>query len=381
MRPLFTYKRSIMAKPLRILVALGRHEFRVHRGVVRYARDAGWHLTVTTAFADRVPWGWEGDGIIASVGGSAEMVDFFAAAKVPVVDLNWSRPQLQFPRMLADHQAIGRQAAQHFMSRGFRNFLFFSRRPSWYQAERLDAFSTAVAEAGLIAAHSAFPPPGGSWLEHRNWIREEVCKHPFPLAVFCANDGAASAVIDVCIHNGLQIPDQVAVVGIGNYDPICETLAVTLSSVDSNEFGKGEQGAALLARCMDGEQLSLTPYRVPSLGVVVRASSDIFAVEHPKVARAVRYIHQHYADPIGILHIAEVAGLSRQGLNKAFRQHLRRTPGSELRRVRLSEGRRLLQETELTLDQIARSTGYSSANSLCIAFQRAFGHSPSRLRR
>lgn len=371
-----------MSKQLRILLAFGAYDFRVHRGVVKYAREAGWHLTVEgEGGSSRAPWGWEGDGIITGGGASPEQVDFLAAAKVPVVDLGWSHPELKFPRMLSDNQATGMQAAHHFVSKGFHNFLFFCRSRSWYGTERFDAFSASVDAAGFRAARSDFAPHGLTWLEHREWIRQQICTHPFPLAVLCSNDESASKVIDICAQSGVLIPDQVSILGIGNDETICETLAVKLSSVDNNQVGHGEQAAALLARCINGETPSLIPYRVPSLGVVVRESTDIFAVQHPGVSKAVRYIHQHFADPIGVLDIAEVAGLSRQGLNKAFRQHLRRSPGSELRRMRLNEARRLLKETDLPLEHIAESVGYSSATSLCITFQRAFGHPPSKLRR
>ena len=370
-----------MPEPPRILLILGPHDFRVHRGVVHYARKAGWHLTVETAPVLRVPWGWEGDGIIAGNDLEPALVDFLAATKVPVVDLSWRHPELRFPRVLSDNQGVGQQAAAHFISRGFRHFLFFSRVPSWFQSERFEAFSTSLTAAGFKAAHSDFAPPGGTWTEHREWIRQEICKHPFPLAVFCSDDSSAAKLIDVCMQGGLKIPDQVAILGSGNYEPTCDTLAIPLSSVDDNPFGQGEQAAKVLARHIAGETLPLEPYRVPSLGVVVRASTDIYAVAHPKVARAVRYIHEHFADVIDVPYVATVAGLSRPGLNKAFRQHLGRTPGEELRRVRLKEGRRLLMETDLNLEQIAYKTGYSSANSFCIVFQRAFGHTPSKLRK
>ena len=370
-----------MSKPLRVLLTFEAYDFRIHRGVVKYAREAGWHLTVQVVPDFRVPWGWEGDGVITGGGASSEHLDFLAAAKVPVVDLGWSHPELKFPRMLNDNPTAGRQAAEHFVARGFRNFLFFSCRPGWYEKERFEAFSASLTATGLSAAHSDFAPSGLTWLEHREWIRQEICKHPFPLAVLCSNDFSAAEVIDVCMQSGVRIPDQVAIMGIGNFEPVCETLAVQLSSVDINQVGHGEQAAALLARCMNGENPSLTPYRVPSLGVIVRASSDIYAVAHPNVARAVRYIHKHFASPISLPYIVEASGLSRQGLNKAFRQHLGRTPGEELRRVRLREGRRLLIETDFTLNRIAEKTGYSSANSFCIVFKRAFGHTPSKLRK
>lgn len=369
-----------MSQPRSVLLALGAYDYRVHRGVVSYARQAGWHLTAPPGHFRRIPWGWEGDGIIAGSGGSEEFVEFLAAATVPVIDLSWRHPELTFPRVLSDNHTIGKQAADHFRARGFRNFLFLAARPSWYEAERFAGFSDALQKAGHTVSHADFPPDGTTWLEHRKWTLQQIRKCSLPLAILCSDDYTAGEVVDICRHNGLVIPDQVAIVGIGNYRETCETLSIKLSSIDNNPYGQGQEAAALLARYMDGETLPRTPYRVPSRGLIVRASSDIYAVTHPRVARAVRFIHEHYGDPIGVPDIAAVARMSRQGLNKAFRNNLGRTPGEELRRIRLMHARRLLMETEWTLDRIADAVGYSSANSLCIVFQRAFGHTPSSLR-
>ncbi|MCX7867659.1 MAG: helix-turn-helix transcriptional regulator, partial [Limisphaera sp.] len=75
-----------------------------------------------------------------------------------------------------------------------------------------------------------------------------------------------------------------------------------------------------------------------------------------------------------------VAAMSRRALHKAFVEHLGRTPGQELHRVRIERARKLLAETDDKLDVIARACGYQSTNSFCVAFKHAVGMSPKQFR-
>ena len=106
----------------------------------------------------------------------------------------------------------------------------------------------------------------------------------------------------------------------------------------------------------------------------------MLAIEHPAVATAVRYIKEHFGEPITIEDIIEFTGLSKRGLEKAFEKHLGRTPASELRRVRLDEAKRLLTESSDKIDSIALDCGYSNSSNLSCAFRRDTKMSPRAYR-
>jgi LacI family transcriptional regulator len=61
-------------------------------------------------------------------------------------------------------------------------------------------------------------------------------------------------------------------------------------------------------------------------------------------------------------------------------EHLGRTPGQELQRVRIERAKRLLRESAYKLEVLANMCGYQSANSFCIAFKQATGMSPKQYR-
>ena len=72
--------------------------------------------------------------------------------------------------------------------------------------------------------------------------------------------------------------------------------------------------------------------------------------------------------------------MSRRGLHKAFQDHVGRTPGQDLQRVRIERAKRLLAESDNKVEVLATLCGYQSANSFCVTFKQATGMSPRQYR-
>jgi LacI family transcriptional regulator len=153
-----------------------------------------------------------------------------------------------------------------------------------------------------------------------------------------------------------------------------------ISSVDTNLELLGYRGAALLDQLMSGRKAPREPIRVPAAGLITRKSSDLLAVTHQGVARSLRFIWDRGHEPISVDDLVAVAAMSRRGLHKAFLEHVGRTPGQEIQRVRIERAKRLLAETKLKIEVVAQMCGYQSANSFCVAFKQATALSPKRFR-
>ena len=72
----------------RVLIALGWYDYRLHRGIEKYAQEHGWHLSANLAREKVIPWGWEGDGILAWLGEGDDLAEFVKQAKKQVSSLN-----------------------------------------------------------------------------------------------------------------------------------------------------------------------------------------------------------------------------------------------------------------------------------------------------
>lgn len=376
-----------MRKPQkRVLVALGWYDYRLHRGIERYALEHEWNLSANLAREKVIPWGWEGDGILAWLGAGDDLAEFVQRTGRPTVDFSFRRPYLKFPRVLEDHAHAAELVAEHFLSRGLRHFIFYSESDNWSYEERGKGFLAALKrtehDCTWLRWHEspAFRTDNEQWKQRRKWLGAQIKQAPKPVGIFAANDEHALHLLEASEALGEQVPEQVAIVGAENYLLAPDAMHTPISSVDTNLETLGYRGAALLDDLMNGKKKPAEPIRVPALGMIVRKSSDLLAVNHKGVANSLRFIWEHCHEMIGVENLVGVAAMSRRGLHKAFMEHLGRTPGQELQRVRIERAKRLLRESGYKLEVLANMCGYQSANSFCIAFKQATGMSPKQYR-
>lgn len=370
----------------RVLIALGWYDYRLHRGIEKFAQEHGWHLSANFAREKVIPWGWDGDGILAWLGEGDDLAEFVKHVKKPTVDFSFRRPHLKFPRVLEDHFHASDLVAEHFLSRGFSHFAYYSDSDNWSYAERGQGFVEALKRTGhecvWLPWYRAPEYRMGreQWRSKRRWLTAQLKQLPKPLGVFAANDEQALDVLDSCESAGLAVPEEVAIVGAENYLLAPDAMHTPISSVDTNLETLGYRGAALLDELMSGKPPPKTPLRVPAASIITRKSSDLLAVNHKGVANSLRFIWEHASEPISVKDLVGVAAMSRRGLHKAFLEAVGRTPGQELQRIRIERAKRLLTESDHKVEVIATMCGYQSANSFCVAFKQATGMSPKQFR-
>ncbi|WP_165869911.1 AraC family transcriptional regulator [Pseudomonas sp. LS-2] len=104
------------------------------------------------------------------------------------------------------------------------------------------------------------------------------------------------------------------------------------------------------------------------------------AMQNPHVGKALEQIHEHPSRPWSLDALASEAGLSRTVFARQFRETVGETPYAYLARWRIGIAAQLLDQTRLTLAEIAARVGYSSEYSFSRAFKQARGVSPIRAR-
>ncbi len=366
-----------------ILLALGWYYPEVHRGVARFARDHGWHITAD--FDDPIPSHWKGDGVLTLLGAQQNLWRQLRRFDVQIVDLAESRPDIHLPRLTMDNAAIGRMAADHFLHKGYRNFAVVQRWELGVSCRRRDHFRFELSAAGHDCEVISWQSERGKRLDSREqrhrWLIKRLTALPKPMAVFAVRDAEAVEVIEACEAATFHVPEQVAVLGVDNTEMICDCLRVPLSSIDTNLEKIGYEGAALLQRLIGGDRGSAMPTYVSPAGIVQRRSTDSLAVAHPGVSKALRFIHDHAHEPIDMSDVVRSIGMSRSGLEKAFREHYIRSPMKELRQVRLGIAKKRLRESDESVFNIAIQSGFQSSHHLCRVFQNELGTTPGAYRR
>ena len=306
-------------------MALGYYDLQLHRGITRYAREAGWVLDTSMAHYSLIPHHWRGDGIITILlPERTDLIEYVRQQRVPVVALYADVPEMKVPRVVLDDIRIGRLAAEHLLERGFSHLAFLKFSNTMSVQNREKGFRQVVEEARrdywLIDWHSAsLANRGRNWFD---WLKHQLEKLPLPIGIMVQSDHRATHLISACEAIGLAIPDQVAIIGVDNDEQACELAVVPISSVDCNREVMAYEGARLLDALMQKQCPPTQPITIVPKGVVVRPSSDIFAVGDPAVARSLGFIREHYRESIGVDDVVKASRVSRCGLYRAFAREL-----------------------------------------------------------
>ncbi len=88
------------------------------------------------------------------------------------------------------------------------------------------------------------------------------------------------------------------------------------------------------------------------------------------------YLRSHFRSPINLKGVAAKCGITREHFIRGFRARYGEAPGAQLRRLRLEHARTMLAATELGVAEVARASGFASANSFGRAYRAQFGRSP-----
>jgi LacI family transcriptional regulator len=355
------------------------------RGIRRYVAEYGpWSLyleprDLRSTFPDWLKK-WRGDGILSRTVDET-MLRQLKATQLPVVELRTSVLKHPFPFVGMDNSVVGARVAEHLRDRGFQHFGCVLDASENFFVERSDRFIRAVCDAGFECP--VFQSERSNWAQHQRDLVAWLLKLPKPAGVFAVNDQLGFWVLDAARRAGIAVPEELAVVGAENDNMLCETASPPLSSLRLRGQVVGYAAARLLDEWMQRK-------RIPKPGekhlhlpgdIVVRQSSDIVAVEDPRIAAALRFIRQHATENLDVNRVAREVALSRSVLERRMKALIGRSPGQEINRLRFAAVEKFLTQTDLTLDTIAARCGFTHPQYMAEAFRKRSGITPGEFRR
>lgn len=347
----------------------------VIQGVLPLAHQYGWTPLLADPRSDRL--GRElrqlgPDGVILMLLHPAQ-ARICLRLDVPVVNVGLLLPRISTPHVGNDDQAIGAMAAGHLLDRGCRRMIAIGSPGRRMDDLRLAGFSQAVQAAG-----SGCEVLEASDLNRR--LPALVRGRGDATGVFAVQDRLGAQAITVLTRAGIAVPARAAVVGVDNDDIACRLSSPELSSVAVARREIGAAAAGMLASLLDGSPTGTSRFIAP-LGVVVRASSDHFAVADPDLAAACACIRERAHQRIGPEEVVAAVPLSRSSLQRRFREAFGQTLREAIRAARLDRARRLLADSDLKLAAVARASGFANSAQLVHLFRQAEGITPEAWRR
>lgn len=406
-----------MAKRRRIAVMMdldkiyNRH-VATFAGILRYAREADWHL-INNDWADRMLPARAGqpspyDGLIGRI--TALGASRAKRLGLPVVNVWFNAPnRATLPCVFADFAACGREQAEHLLSRGFQNLGILTHGDDQAYVLEADAFEQTARAANCRQLLRVDLTSGrkktrmgigaldmtdyAQWKRAIGLIDRWMDDWKLPIGLFIFDITTARLVIERCEDRGWRVPEDVAIVSGRNEETSCEASAPSISSIELPYERIGYEAARMLDELIDEKERRGRSKRraharppeprvilLPPVGVVARQSTDFHAVDDVLVRKALGYIDLNLHRPIAIDDIAEHVGVSRATIINRFREHLGRSINKELQRLRIERVKRELVGSEAPIYEIAPKAGFSSVRNLNKVFNKLMKCTPGEYR-
>ncbi len=285
----------------------------------------------------------------------------------------------------ADDVAVGATAARHLLDIGLRQFAFLGNG-SPYSKQRLDGFRAGLRSADadcetLTIKPARHPQSVEYWRDADAELQDWIRALPKPVGVYAVHDPYGRIVAEVCRDNRIPVPEQVAIVSTDNDELICGLTHPPLSSVRIPWEKIGFETARIMEELLATGHVPPAPLLIAPDGVAHRLSSDLLAVESPRLQAALRTIQERACEGLTVKDVLRKIPISRRTLEQRFQRILHRSPRDEIIRVRLLHARGLLSGTDLSMALIAERCGFGNAERFSVVFRQVEGCTPSAYRK
>ena len=111
------------------------------------------------------------------------------------------------------------------------------------------------------------------------------------------------------------------------------------------------------------------------------SSSDHCSAAQKYIDFSVNYIKANYSHNITVSHLTKILGISQPYLYKIYKEAFGKSPKAFINEYRINQAKSMLDETELSISEIASGVGFSDSFAFSKCFSLKLGCSPSEYRR
>ena len=372
-----------IVKVILLLDVSGEFDRKLLRGIVRYSQEHGpWQFF-------RMPpyFRWDANGekhllewakkrkADAIIGRwNSPQAPLLKKLGIPIVLQNYQTRSKTYSILTGDYLGTGRMAAQFFRKRMFTHFAYFGLKGVIWSEERRQGFTEELGQEVSVFEATADD------IHARRGVTRWLHDLPKPTALFCCDDSHALLISETCKLEGIDVPEEIAILGVDNDELYCAISDPPISSIELNE----EQGGYLICSLLHQQILtgSNEPFTVtisPKC-IIERQSTDRHNIRDSYVAEVVRYLSDHYREDLDVEGICAQVPLSKRAIELRFRKVMGTTIYQYLTQLRLEHFTRLLLTTDRAMLDMAMEAGFQDGSNIARIFRRYRGCSPKEYR-
>jgi len=226
---------------------------------------------------------WSGDGIIARIE-NEDIAKAILESGLPTVDLSAGRYVPNLIWVETNDRLVAKLAAEHLINCGLRNFAYCGDPYFNWSKWRQQHFKKFIYDFGYKCFTYELSSQGKNklgWLKERNRMSEWLISLSKPVGIMSCYDICGQQVIEACRNVNINVPDEVAVIGVDNDELLCELSSPPLSSIRTDPHQTGYKAAQLLDRLIRKEKIFNTKYLIDPIGVIGRRDILLKADSRP----------------------------------------------------------------------------------------------------
>ena len=324
---------------------------------------------------------WEADGIIAQLYNDLEIRKVVDAG-IYIIAEDFKERFSDIANITGGYFEAGVLGAEYFLKKGFRNFAFYGFKNIVWSRERSEGFERHLNTQGFEVHHFDHDkaPSRELWYYKPSALSQWLQSLPKPVAIMACDDERGQHITEACKHAHIQIPDEIAVLGVDNDVMTCNLSDPPLSSIGL-DIQKGGYEADRLMDLMirNREQLNGNIIVKPTQ-VITRQSTDIASTSDTYIARALKFIHQNIDSRINVADVIRQVPLSRRALEKRFRDTTGTGVYKYIYNLQIQKFAERLLETEKSISEIALESGFSNSKNISRQFKQVKGCTPVEYR-
>lgn len=360
------------------------------KGIVRYSKEVGnWSfqrmpLYYRMLYGENgvVEWAkkWQADAIIAQL--SDVNIELLNDLNIPIIVQNYRDRNKAVSNLTGDYFNTGVMAAKFFLNRGYRNFAFYGFKGAIWSRERADGYSHEIEKQGYkLAVLENDNKDREEWSYNHTVLGNWLQSLPKPVALFACDDHFALQISETCNVYNINVPDDIAILGVDNDDLLCNISDPPLSSIVLDVENGGYNAGKLLHQLITKEITEPFNIVVNPLIIERRKSTEKYAVSDKNIRTILNYIEKNYANHLSVEELVKQVPLSRRVLEKKFKEETGESLYQYIQNYRIDQFTRLLITTDYSLFEAALQSGFENYKNVSRIFRKYKSLSPAEYRK
>ncbi|ATL49269.1 transcriptional regulator [Chitinophaga caeni] len=361
------------------------------KGIVNYSKGRGSWVLCKMPLSYRevhevegvLEWAlkWKADGIIAQFYNS-DNVKIFQENGIAAIAQDFKQRFTDIPNITGDHYLAGKMGAAYFIKKGFQHFGFYGFKGIVWSEERCEGFKNELEKNGFHDRFFEYQNEESTdlWYYESAPLMDWLRNLPKPAAVMTCDDHQGHHIIEVCNQAGIQIPDEIAVLGVDNDEIICTLSDPQLSSIHQDVEQGGYEAARLMESMIERPGDLHDDVIVNPTHIVTRKSTDVYATQDAQISIVLKYIHQNLDRKLNVNELLKLVPLSRRLLESRFKNATNYSIYSYILNLKIEKFAEKLLETNSPIVEIAIEMGFIEYKNISRQFKAKMGCTPTEYR-